>query len=72
MFNFKEISEEITLAGGGFLVKDKEELYQKLDMLLSNRDLSVEMGKKAFSVIEANSGAAVKTLRLVEGLLGAE
>jgi len=72
MFNFKEISEAIIKAGGGFLVKDKEELYKKLDMLLSDKGLSASMGRKAFSVIEANSGATATTIRLVQGLLSAE
>jgi len=70
MFNFKEISEALITAGGGILVKDKEELYVKADRLLSDRKHAEEIGNRAFSVIEANSGAAKKTLDAVGRLLG--
>ena len=46
MFNFKEISEALTSAGGGVLVKDKEELYHQFDKLLSDRQLAQEIGNR--------------------------
>lgn len=70
MFNFKEISEALISAGGGILVKDKEELYTESDKLLSNRALAQEIGMRAFSVIEANSGAATRTIEAVGRLIG--
>lgn len=70
MFNFKEISEEIVRAEGGFIVRDKEELYHKLDNLLSNKELAASMGAKAFSVIAANSGATARTLDKISGIIG--
>jgi 3-deoxy-D-manno-octulosonic-acid transferase len=70
MFNFKEISEALISAGGGILVKDKEELYTESDKLLSNRTLAQEIGMRAFSVIEANSGAATRTIDAVGRLIG--
>lgn len=69
MFNFKEISEAIINAKGGFLVKDKEELYAKLDSLLSDKALAVSMGEKAYQVIAANSGATAKTIDSIHGLI---
>jgi 3-deoxy-D-manno-octulosonic-acid transferase len=72
MFNFKEISEAIISARGGFLVKDKEELYFRINNLLSDKELAASTGQKAFSVIEANSGATARTIRLVQGLVRAE
>lgn len=62
MFNFKEISEALISAGGGIMVKDKEELFVHMDNLLSDTKLEKRMGERAFSVIEANSGAAKKTI----------
>ncbi len=70
MFNFKEISEALTCAGGGVLVKDKEELYQQFDRLLSDPQLARDIGAKAFAVIESNSGAAKKTIDSVSRLIG--
>jgi 3-deoxy-D-manno-octulosonic-acid transferase len=72
MFNFKEISEALISAGGGLMVKDKEELYIKLDNLLSDKQLSSTMGEKAFKVIAANSGATVRTIDAVHRLIIAQ
>lgn len=72
MFNFKEISEAIVQAGGGLMVRDKEELYERLNNLLSDDQLSVSMGLKAYSVIALNAGATARTIDAVGSLLGAE
>ena len=72
MFNFKEISEALIRAGGGLMVKDKEELYIKLDNLLFDKQLSSAMGEKAFKVIAANSGATVRTIDAVHRLIIAQ
>ncbi len=70
MFNFKEISEALISAGGGILVKDKQELYVQADKLLSDKNYSQQIGNRAFTVIEANSGAAKRTIDAVGGLIG--
>jgi 3-deoxy-D-manno-octulosonic-acid transferase len=72
MFNFKEISEALIQAGGGLMVKDKEELYIKLDNLLSNKQLSSDMGEKAFKVIVVNSGATARTIDAIHRLIIAQ
>jgi 3-deoxy-D-manno-octulosonic-acid transferase len=72
MFNFKEISEALIRAGGGLMVKDKEELYGKLDNLLSDKQLSAAMGEKAFKIIAANSGATARTIDAVHRLIIAQ
>ncbi len=69
MFNFKEISEDIVRAGGGLMVKDKEDLYHQLDNLLSDKRQADAMGLKAFRVIETNSGATARTINAFSGLL---
>ena len=70
MFNFKEISEALITAGGGIMVKDKEELSVQMDRLLSDRKLAQRMGELAFAVIAANSGATRKTIDAVSGFIG--
>ena len=65
MFNFKEISEALITAGGGIMVRDKEELYVQMLNLLSHKELAQQIGERAFSVIAANSGAAKKTIDAV-------
>ncbi len=69
MFNFKEISEALISAGGGILVKDQEELYTECQKLLSEPERARRIGACAFSVIEANSGAASRTIDAVSGLI---
>lgn len=69
MFNFKEISEALIQAGGGVMVKDKEELYARLDNLLTDKELARSIGEKAFKVIAANSGATARTIDAVHGLI---
>lgn len=69
MFNFKEISEALIQSGGGIMVKDKEELYGKLDNLLTDNELAGSIGEKAFKVIAANSGATARTIDAVHGLI---
>jgi 3-deoxy-D-manno-octulosonic-acid transferase len=65
MFNFKEISEALISAGGGILVRDKEELYIQADKLLSDKNYAQQIGGKAFTVIESNSGATKRTIDAV-------
>lgn len=69
MFNFKEISEALISAGGGILVKDKDELYVQAEKLLSDKNYAWQIGSKAFAVIEANSGATKRTIDAVGNLI---
>ena len=69
MYNFKEISEALIAAGGGILVKDKEELYTQFEKLLSDQEYARQIGARAFGVIEVNSGSALRTINAVSGLI---
>ncbi|HTG01248.1 MAG TPA: 3-deoxy-D-manno-octulosonic acid transferase [Nitrospirota bacterium] len=69
MFNFKEISEALLSAGGGIMVRDKNDLYDKLDNLLSDPERARRMGERAYGVIIANSGSARKTLDAIGRLI---
>ncbi len=72
MFNFKEISEALLSAGGGVMVRDKWDLFSQFDKLLSDKELAARMGEQAFQVIEANSGAAKKTIDAIGRFLVAQ
>lgn len=69
MFNFKEISEALITAGGGIMVRDKDELYDQFNDLLSDDERARRIGERAFGVIAANSGATGRTLQAVSNLL---
>jgi 3-deoxy-D-manno-octulosonic-acid transferase len=51
------------------MVKDKEELYSKLDNLLTDKELAASIGERAFKVIAANSGATARTIDAINGLI---
>ncbi len=72
MFNFKEISEALLSAGGGVMVRDKWDLFSQFEKLLSDKKLAARMGEQAFQVIEANSGAAKKTIDAIGRFLVAQ
>jgi len=72
MFNFKEISEALLSSGGGVMVRDKWDLFSQFDKLLSDKELAARMGEQAFQVIEANSGAAKKTIDAIGRFLVAQ
>ena len=69
MYNFKEISEALISSGGGIIVKDKEDLYDKIDNLLADQALARRIGMNAFKVIEANTGATKRTVELISRLI---
>jgi 3-deoxy-D-manno-octulosonic-acid transferase len=69
MFNFKEISEALLSAGGGIMVRDKTELFSRIEELLADKVRATRMGERAFQVIEMNSGAAKKTINAVDRLI---
>ncbi len=69
MFNFKEISEALISSGGGIMVKDKGELYAEFNALLADGERAKSMGERAFRVIEANTGAAKKTIEAISRLI---
>lgn len=69
MFNFKEISEALIKAGGGIMVKDRDDLYREMLKLLSDGELAKNIGERAFGVIVASSGAAKRTIEAVGRLM---
>lgn len=69
MFNFKEISEALISAGGGIMVKDKAELYEQMERLLSDEAAAKRIGERAYGVVSANTGATGRTLDAIKKVL---
>ncbi|MCJ7497766.1 MAG: hypothetical protein MUO78_06500, partial [candidate division Zixibacteria bacterium] len=67
--NFKSASELLLKSGGGIMVKDEEELYQKVSLLLKDDTLRKELGKKAKDSLSSQTGISDKTVQLLLGLL---
>lgn len=66
MDNFQEISRLLKEHGGGFEVRDKNELEDRVKILLQDRDLRTISGEAALRAVEENRGATRKTLELIE------
>jgi 3-deoxy-D-manno-octulosonic-acid transferase len=62
MHNFKEIVALVKEAYGGIQVKDVEELYLHVDLLLNNPDEARRIGENGFNLLDENRGATARTL----------
>lgn len=68
-YNFKRACELLLKNGGGFCVKDSKELFSKTVELLQNREILMEMGKRAHSAVYEGMGSAEKTFEIVKKIL---
>lgn len=66
---YLNMAEMLENAGGGKRVKDVAELASALKVLLSDEAIKEKMGRAAKDVVEANRGAVVKNLDMIERLL---
>ncbi len=66
MDNFHEIATLITGRGGAVQAQDRDDLYIKIDKLLSDRDSLERMGVEAKRFVMENSGATEKNMKLIE------
>ncbi|MBI5746237.1 MAG: hypothetical protein HZA13_04475 [Nitrospirae bacterium] len=66
MDNFHEIATLITEQGGAVQARDRDDLYIKIDKLLSDRDSLERMGREAKRFVMENSGATEKSMKLIE------
>ena len=69
MENFPDISRELVDAGGGFVVRDAQEVAEMTIRLLSDEKLREDAGLRAMEVVEKNRGAAGRTLDAVLPLI---
>lgn len=63
--NFKFAKDVLLNSGGGIMVKDGEELYQKLFLLLKNDKLKKGLGKKAQLAVRSQRGVSDETVELL-------
>jgi len=67
--NFKTAADLLLKSGGGIMVKDQEELYQKMSFLLKEDSLRKELGRKAKEALLSQVGTSYKTVQLLLNLL---
>lgn len=69
LFNFKEISELFMQANAMILADNAESLAKEIESLMHNETERTQMGKRAREVVDANRGALVKQLAIIEKVI---
>jgi 3-deoxy-D-manno-octulosonic-acid transferase len=69
MENFRESASLILSCGGGFQVKDGEELADLLKLLMDNRDKRHDAGRSGMRLFEQNSGATGMHMAVIRKLV---
>lgn len=70
-FNFVEITASLIDAGGALRVGDEDELGQTIVRLLADHDLREQLGTAARAAFEREQGGVLRTVEIVEKVLGA-
>lgn len=71
-YNFQIMSRNLEEAGGGWRVKDREDLFIKLKALLSDRELLERMGEKAREFVLNNNGAMERVMAHIKGYINTD
>jgi 3-deoxy-D-manno-octulosonic-acid transferase len=66
MQNFKEIARLVRAAHAGLQVKDSDDLYRQMRILLENPDEARRIGENGYHLLEENRGATQKTLEVID------
>lgn len=68
-WNFSTIVEQLILAGGGFEVRQEEDLYQHALLFLTDHRRRDEAGRCAYAVVKQGQGAVQRTMAAVVEVL---
>jgi 3-deoxy-D-manno-octulosonic-acid transferase len=66
MQNFKEIARLVRAAHAGLQVKDSDDLYRQMRILLENPCEARRIGENGYHLLEENRGATQKTLEVID------
>ncbi len=69
MESFLEVARKFSKDGGGFWVKNQEDLFERLSLLIKDKKLREKMGEKGFLLIKKNQGAVKKYAKIIEAVL---
>ena len=72
LYNFQDMAEALSQAGGVAIVRSVEELEERARRLLENPALRQELGERAYGAILQHRGATAKTADLLLQCLGGE
>ena len=66
MQNFKEIARLVRAAHAGLQVKNADDLYRQMRILIENPDEAVRIGENGHHLLEQNRGATQRTLEVID------
>jgi 3-deoxy-D-manno-octulosonic-acid transferase len=66
MQNFKEIARLVRAAHAGLQVKNADDLYRQMRILIENPDEAVRIGENGHHLLEENRGATQRTLEVID------
>ena len=66
MQNFKEIARLVRAAHAGLQVKNTDELYRQMRILIENPDEATRIGENGHHLLEQNRGATQRTLEVID------
>lgn len=70
MHDFPEISKRLVNEEAAIQVKDTDELYRCFQLLLDNKDIANQCGRKGLKTVEDSQGAVQQSLDFIVNLLG--
>ena len=68
-FNFADASKDAVQAGAAMRVKNSIELRDKIEFLLNNMPVRIQMQQAALAFSEASTGATTRTMALIKKYL---
>ncbi len=66
--NFKDIAETIMKDNAGKMVKDSEELFENISLIVENHVLREEMGRQGQKIIDAQKAVMERTTDIIMGI----
>ena len=69
MFNFRDIAELFLSESAAVLVKNKEELREKIKDLLLHPEAALELGRRGRELLLKNQGASERNLEIIKQML---
>jgi len=66
MQNFKEIARLVRAAHAGLQVKNADDLYRQMRILIENPDEALRIGENGHYLLEQNRGATQRTLEVID------
>lgn len=66
MQNFKEIARLVRAAHAGLQVKNADDLYRQMRILIENPDEAMRIGENGHHLLEQNRGATQRTLEVID------